>query len=229
LRLYVDSADVKQIAHLVEYFPIAGVTTNPSILVKEKRPYLAVLKDIREIIGENRELFVQTLGETADEMAEEARFIISKLPGKTIVKIPVTEEAIKAMKMLAQEKIPVLGTAIYTPFQAVMAAKAGAKYVAPYVNRMDNLNGNGVKVVSEIAKLFSIYHLKTEILAASFKNIQQAMDVCLAGAEALTLSPDFIGKLVSYPATVNDIKDFKAQWTAQFGSAHSVLGNYGEV
>jgi len=229
LRLYIDSADVKQIAHLVEYFPIAGVTTNPSIIVREKRPYLELLKEIREIIGEERELFVQALGESSEEIVQEARFIQEQLPGVTIVKIPVTEEAIKAVKVLTKEQIPVLGTAIYTPLQALIAAEAGAKYVAPYVNRIDNLSGNGVKVVEDIAKLFSIYNLKTEILAASFKNIQQVLDVCLAGAQTVTLPPDLIAKMVSYPATANDIEDFKTKWAGQFGADQAVLGNYAKV
>lgn len=225
MRLYIDSADVKQIARLHEYFPIAGVTTNPSILVKENRPYLEVLREIREIIGEEKELFVQAIGDTADEIVEEAKFINSELPGNVIVKIPVTDEGLKAIKLLTSENIPTLATTIYTAFQALMAAMAGAKYVAPYVNRIDNLTGNGVNVVAEIAKLYDTYQLETEILAASFKNVQQVHDVCLVGAHTVTVSPDLIEKFIAFPATSTDVIDFKNQWQKAFGSDKTNLVN----
>lgn len=171
MKLYIDSADVKQISRINEFYPIAGVTTNPSIIVKEKRPYIELLQEIREIIGAEKELFVQVMGESAEEMVEEAKFIIHQVSGKVVVKIPVTEEGLKSIKLLAADNIPTLATKIYTSFQALLAAMAGAKYVAPYVNRIDNLTGSGVNVVSEIAKLFTAYRLPTEILAASFKNV----------------------------------------------------------
>jgi fructose-6-phosphate aldolase 2 len=217
VRLYIDSANVEQIRRLNEYFPITGVTTNPSILVKENRPFLERLKEIREVIGEEKELFVQLLGETAEEMVDEARFITREVPGKIIVKIPVTEEGLKAIKMLAIENIPTLATTIYTPFQALMAAMAGAKYVAPYVNRIDNLTGNGVKVVAEIAKLFTTYQLPAEIVAASFKNVQQVHDVCLAGAQSVTAGPDLIEKFITFPATATDVSVFKKEWQKAYG------------
>ncbi|MBT2690971.1 fructose-6-phosphate aldolase [Bacillus sp. ISL-47] len=218
MRLYIDSANVEQICHLNEYYPIAGVTTNPSILVKENRPFLEVLKEIREVIGEEKELFVQLIGETAEEMIEEANFLMRELTGKVAVKIPVTEEGLKAIKILSAANIPVLATTIYTSFQALMAALAGAKYVAPYVNRIDNLTGNGVKVVSEIAQFFESYKLSTEILAASFKNVQQIHDVCLAGAETVTVSPDLIEKFIAFPATASDVTVFKTEWQKAYGT-----------
>jgi fructose-6-phosphate aldolase 2 len=217
MRLYIDSANIEQIRHVFEYFPIAGVTTNPSILVKENRPFLEVFKEIREVIGDEKELFVQVIGETAEEMVEEARFINRELSGTVIVKIPVTEEGLKAIKWLSMEKIPTLATTIYTPFQALMAAMAGAKYVAPYVNRIDNLAGNGVKVVAEMSQLLSTYQLPTEIVAASFKNVQQVHDVCLAGAQAVTVGPDLIEKFIAFPATSADVRVFKQEWKKAYG------------
>lgn len=217
MKLYIDSADIQKIAYLNEYYPVAGVTTNPSIIVKEKRPFLELLKEIRETIGEEKELFVQVIGDTAEEMVEEARFIQSELTGKVVMKIPVTEEGIKAIKLLTLEGIPTLATTIYTPFQALIAAMAGAKYVAPYVNRIDNLTGNGVKVVKEIRQLFSNYGLATEILAASFKNVQQVHEVCLAGAECVTVGTDLIEKFLSFPSTKQDVAVFKNEWQQLYG------------
>jgi fructose-6-phosphate aldolase 2 len=225
MRLYIDAADVTQITYLNEYFPIAGVTTNPSIIVKENRPYLDLLKEIREVIGEEKEIFVQVIGDTAEEIVEEAQFITRQLSGNVVIKIPVTEEGIKAMKLLAVDNIPILATTIYTAFQALIAAMAGAKYVAPYVNRIDNLTGNGVKVVSEIAKLFITYQLPTEIVAASFKNVQQVHNVCLAGAQSVTVGPELIEKFIAFPATQADVLVFKEQWQKVYGADSTNLIN----
>jgi fructose-6-phosphate aldolase 2 len=225
MRLYIDSANIEKIAYLNEYYPIAGVTTNPSIIVKENRPYLELLKEIRAVIGEEKELFVQAIGVSAEEMVEEAKFIQRQLPGNVVVKIPVTEEGIKAIKLLTADKIPTLATTIYTSFQALIAAMAGAKYVAPYVNRIDNLTGSGVKVVSEISQFFSSYQLPTKIVGASFKNVQQIHDVCLAGAQSVTVGTDLIEKFLSFPATLQDVYAFKKEWQEMFGVEKSNLVN----
>jgi fructose-6-phosphate aldolase 2 len=225
MRLYIDSAKVEKIAHLNEYYPIAGVTTNPTIIVKENRPYLQLLKEIREVIGGEKELFIQAIGDSAEEMAEEAKFIQRQLSGNVVVKIPVTEEGIKAIKLLTSDKIPTLATTIYTSTQALIAAMAGAKYVAPYVNRIDNLTGNGVKVVSEISQFFSSYQLSTEIVAASFKNIQQVHDVCLAGAQSVTVGTDLIEKFLSFPVTLQDVNAFKSEWQKMYGKEKTNLVN----
>ncbi|ETI67051.1 transaldolase family protein [Neobacillus vireti] len=223
MKLFIDSADVKQIAYLNEYYPISGVTTNPSLIVRENRPYLELLKEIREAIGEEKELFVQVIGDKAEEMVEEAKFVRRQVSGELVIKVPVTEEGIKAIKLLTAENIPTLATTIYTSFQALVAAMAGAKYVAPYVNRIDNLTGGGVKVVSEISSLFSSYQLSTEIIAASFKNVQQVHDVCLAGAESVTVGPELIEKFIAFPATPQDVTVFKEEWQGQYGKDQANL------
>ncbi|WP_160724890.1 transaldolase family protein [Bacillus sp. USDA818B3_A] len=225
MKLYIDSANVKKIEYINEYYPIAGVTTNPSIIVKENRPYLDLLKEIRAVIGDEKELFVQAIGGSAEEIVEEAKFIQRQITGNVVVKIPVTEEGIKAIKLLAPEKIPTLATTIYTSFQALIAGMAGAKYVAPYVNRIDNLTGNGVKVVSEISQFFSSYLMTTEIIAASFKNVQQVHDVCLAGAQSVTVGTDLIEKFLAFPATLQDVSAFKNEWQNMYGVEKSNLVN----
>jgi fructose-6-phosphate aldolase 2 len=223
MKLYIDSADIEEIQRLNDYFPITGVTTNPTILVNSKKSYMKVLEEIRNVIGDNKELFVQAIGETAEEIIEESRFITEQLSGKVIVKIPATEEGIKAVKLLSKENIPTLVTTVYTAFQALIAAMAGAKYVAPYVNRIDNLAGDGVNVVTEITKLFNEYKLDCEILAASFKNLQQVYEVCLAGAGSVTVSPDIIEKMIAFPATSKDVNVFKEQWLSAYGKECTTL------
>ncbi|WP_312095517.1 transaldolase family protein [Niallia sp.] len=218
MRLYIDSANLDQIERMNEYYPIAGVTTNPSILVKEKNHYIQALQDIRKIIGEEKELFIQVIADNASEIVKEAEYFQTMIPGKTIIKIPVTEEGIKAIKTLTAKNVPTLATTIYTPFQALIAAKAGAKYVAPYVNRIDDLSGDGIRVVSEIATLFTIHKMSTELLAASFKNVQQVYEACLSGAHTITVAPEIIEKLIDFPATARDVKVFQSQWKETYGN-----------
>lgn len=223
MKLYIDSADVEKIARIQDYYPVAGVTTNPAILVAEGRPYLETLKEIRSIIGMEKEIFVQVLGNRAEEMLEEGKYILDTIPGNVLMKVPVTEEGLKAIRMLSSEGIPVLATTIYTGMQALLAAMAGAKYVAPYVNRINNLPGNGRQVISEIVALFDRFDMGCEVLAASFKNVQQVYDAALAGAHAVTVDPDIIEKFVSFPSTKKDVSDFQQKWQAAFGPDHTNL------
>lgn len=217
MRLYVDSAETKKIAKLNEYYPIAGVTTNPSILVSSKRPYLEVLQEIRSIIGDEKELFVQALGDTAEEIVEEGKYITKAISGKVVLKVSATEEGIKAIKLLSKENIPILATTVYTALQALLVALAGAKYVAPYVNRIDNLSGNGVRVVKEIIQLYQNYGLTCEVIGASFKNVQQVYEVALVGAKTVTVAPDIIEKFIASPSTKMDVETFKKQWQELYG------------
>lgn len=157
-------------------------------------------------------LHVQVLSSTATEMVEEAINNREQLGGNYYTKIPVTREGIKAIKELKLKGIKVLATTIYTPMQAIAAAKAGANYVAPYVNRIENLSGNGIKVVEEIRTMFDQYNLSCKILAASFKNVRQVQGVCLAGAHAITASGDIIESFLSHPSTQGDVEGFQEDW-----------------
>ncbi len=217
MQLVIDSANIEKINKLIEFFPIDGVTTNPSIIVNEKKPYLPLLKEIRTVIGNKKELFVQVISKNATDMVEEAKYICETLSGNIIIKVPVTKEGIKTIKLLKQEGIRTLATTVYTPMNAYLAAKAGAEYVAPYVNRIDNLTGNGVKVVSEITELYSRHHLSCKVLAASFKNVQQIHNVCLAGAHGITAAPELIEALIAHPSIEENVDKFRKDWLDQYG------------
>ncbi len=194
MKLLIDDANVLKIKELYEYYPIDGVTTNPSILAKSgKKPY-DVLKEIRSAIGDDQDLHVQVVSTEASKIIEEAKYIIEVLGENTYPKIPVNKEGIKAIKSLSEEGIKITATAIYTPMQAFLAAKSGASYVAPYVNRIDNLGYNGVETVKKIYDILVDYD--TEILAASFKNSNQVLELLDYGIEASTCAPDVIEKLV---------------------------------
>lgn len=217
MELLIDSANVERIREINELFPIDGVTTNPTIIVKERKPFLPIIKQIRSIIGEEKMLYVQTLEEKADDIVKEALYLNEVVSGNFYVKIPATEQGIKAIQLLKQQGVRTLATTIYTPMQAFIAAKAGADYVAPYVNRIDNLTGNGGQAVGEIVRIFERYELPCKVLAASFKNTKQVYQACLEGAHGVTASPDMIKALLAHPATDLNVKQFTEDWEGFYG------------
>ena len=150
MKLIIDDAHFDLIKKIYEYYPVDGVTTNPSILAKSGRQPFEVLKEIRSFIGEEAELHVQVVAKDADGMVDDAHRIVKELGANTYVKVPSIPEGFKAMKALAKENINITATAIYTPMQAYLAAKCGASYAAPYVNRIDNMGFKGIQVAKQI-------------------------------------------------------------------------------
>ena len=218
MKLFIDSANVNKIQLLSDYYSIDGVTTNPSIIVKEGKPYLPLLKDIQSSIGTEKELFVQAIADMAENIVEEAKYIQDSLQGNIVIKIPVTSEGLKAIKLLSRMGIRTLATTVYTPMNAYLAAKAGASYVAPYVNRIDNLSVNGIQVVKDIVEIFAKSNFNCEVLAASFKNTQQVLEVCLAGAQGVTASPDIIEAFLKVPSIKENVETFSKEWYGLYGS-----------
>lgn len=209
MKLLVDSADLEEIKRIYDLYPIDGVTTNPSILLKaNQKPYL-LLKKIREFIGKKSELHVQVISLKAEKMINEAKTITEKLGSNTYVKIPTIPEGIKAIKYLSKSGYNVTATAVYNPMQAYLAAKAGAKYVAPYVNRIDNLGYDGIEVVKKIQKIIDLGNYETEILSASFKNSQQIQALSVYGIQAATVAPDTIDSLVNGKHIIDAVEKFK--------------------
>lgn len=200
MKLIIDDANIEKIKKIYEYYPIDGVTTNPTILAKSGREPYKVLKEIREFIGAEAQLHVQVVAKTAEGMIEDANRIVSELGQNTYVKIPAVPEGFKAMKGLKREGVLLTATAIYTPMQALLAAKCGADYAAPYVNRIDNMGYNGIQVAKKIHSIFKINGFQTEVLAASFKNSQQVLELCEFGIGAITASTDVIDGLVKNAA-----------------------------
>ncbi len=192
MELLLDDANVEAVKKLNAFYPLDGVTTNPSILAKSGRAPFAVLKEIRSIIGPEAQLHVQAVAKSADGMAADAHRITKELPGNTFVKIPAVPEGFKAMQQLKAEGIRTTATAIYTPMQGFLAAKCGASYAAPYINRIDNMGYDGVAVARTIQDIFQKNGLETKLLAASFKNSQQVLELCKYGVGAATVAPDIL-------------------------------------
>ncbi|GKU27489.1 transaldolase [Clostridium folliculivorans] len=223
MKFIIDFANLDQIKEMYEYYPLEGVTTNPSILAKEgKNPY-EVLKAIREFIGAEAELHVQVVSLEAEGMIEEAHRIQKELGKNTYVKIPVSREGLKAIKALSAEGANITATAIYTQMQAYLAGKAGAHYAAPYVNRIDNLGADGVKVAKDIHDIFKKNGLKTEVLAASFKNSQQVLDLARYGVGAATVAPDVIEGLVKLDSVTAAVAAFTKDFEGLCGEGKTML------
>ena len=216
--LYIlDTADLEDIRHCNEYYPLAGVTTNPSIIAKEKTEFWTLIKHIREIIGTEKMLHVQATEERAEDIVEEAKLLREKIGGDFYLKIPICEEGLKATMMLKKLGIKVTMTAIITPAQALMAARAGADFVAPYVNRLDNILSDGTRVVTEIVEEFKLHGIQAQVLAASFKNAEQVHKCALAGCHSATVTAEIMKTLISHPMTDAAIKGFKEDWNAVYG------------
>lgn len=208
MKLLIDDAHMEVIRRLYEFYPIDGVTTNPSILAKSGRPPYEALKEIRAFIGKDADLHVQVLAMDAEGMVKDAHRIVAELGDATLVKIPCIPEGFKAMKALAKEGIRTTGTAIYTAMQAYLAAKSGAEYTAPYINRIDNMGFNGIQVTKEIQDIFVNHGFRTSMLAASFKNSQQVLELCRYGIGAATVAPDVIESFVKNQAITAAVDDF---------------------
>ena len=219
MKLYLDTANLDAIRETVAYYPIVGVTTNPTILSREGGDPVATLKAIRAIIGEDRQLHVQLTETVPERMIEEAKAIVALLGKNTYIKVPVGEVGLKVTAALAALGIGVTETAIFTAGQALLAARAGASYVAPYVNRLDNILADGVGVVSDIAQIFAVHGIDTEVLAASFKSSEQVIRVALAGGHTATLPPDVLKNLLGHPLTTAAVDNFAADWSRTFGGA----------
>ena len=173
----LDTADLAAIKHCNEFYPLAGVTTNPSIIAKANTDFFKLVKEIRAIIGEDKMLHVQATAKTAEGIIEEAKLLKKELAGEFYIKIPISEEGLKATMELKKLGIGVTMTAIFTPTQALMAAVAGASFVAPYVNRLDNIIGDGTSVVAEIVNQFELSVLTARCLRQALKMPSRCISV----------------------------------------------------
>lgn len=223
MTFLIDDADIERIKALYNYYPIDGVTTNPSILAKYgKNPYEALFA-IREFIGNKAALHVQVVSTTAEKMVEEGRKIERMLGNNTFIKIPTVPEGLKAMQILRGEGYHVTATAIYTPMQAYLAAKAGAEYAAPYVNRIDNLGGDGVTTTKRMHDIYVNSNAQTKILAAGFKNSQQVQELCEYGIDCLTIASDVIENLIKNANVTTAVNDFVADFESLCGKGKTMF------
>lgn len=224
MELMFDTANLEDIRHYIGVFSIVGITSNPSILKKEgKLELIDHFKEIQDIIGNNRSLHIQVTTDKSEKMIGEAYRIVEKLGKDVYIKIPVNEEGLKAIKQLKNEDFNITATAIYTMAQGDYAIMAGADYIAPYFNRMENTNIDPDRVISHFAKVIQSGNYQTKILAASFKNIGQVMRAFESGAHCATVDPALLSNSLKMPSIESAVVDFKKDWEEVYGKEKTFL------
>lgn len=216
MELILDTANLEDIKDLYTHLSIDGVTTNPSIVSKEGKDFEILIKEIDEIIGQGTPIHAQVVSTEFEDIIEEALFI-SSIRKNMYVKIPVTKDGLRAIKELKKQGIKITATAIFTAHQGFLAAKAGADYVAPYVNRLDNISADGISVVSDLVRILDTYNMKTKVLAASFKNCQQVLELMKSGVHSVTVPADICSAMMNHPLTNWSVDKFTEDWYGAFG------------
>ncbi len=217
MEFMLDTADVQAIADLSAMLDVAGVTTNPTIVTSTGRDFVEVRDAILDVLAPEQKFFCQVVSHDEAGIVAEAREIASWRSGENVyAKIPVTPEGLRAIKAVKAEGIGVLATAIYSSAQGFLAAKNGADYLAPYVNRMDNL-GDGVGQVLELQAMLEADGSETKIVAASFKNVRQVTDLIAGGIAAVTVPPDVVRAMVAHPGTAPAVAAFEDAWERAYG------------
>lgn len=209
MKYFADTGNLKEIEHLYSYFPMCGVTTNPSIIAGTGMTLSKAIDGILKIIGDDA-IHIQVSADKAEDMIVEAKKYKEyfNIGDNYYTKIPVTEQGIKAIQLAKDAGMKVTATAIFTQQQALVAAMAGADFVAPYVSRLDNISSHGIEVVSSIVKCFNATNQSAEVLAASFKTVDQVYRVSECGAHSATISYDILETLRKHPMTDISMEQF---------------------
>ena len=216
MKFFIDTANVEDIRKANDMGVICGVTTNPSLIAKEGRVFEEVIAEIASIVDGPISGEVKATTTDAEGMIKEGREI-AKIHPNMVVKIPMTVEGLKAVKVLAAEGIKPNVTLIFTANQALLAARAGAAYVSPFLGRLDDISVRGVGLISEIAEIFAVAGVDTEIIAASVRNTIHVTDCALAGADIATVPYKVIEQMTHHPLTDAGIKKFQEDYRAVFG------------
>lgn len=216
MKFFLDTANVEDIRKAAAMGVICGVTTNPSLIAREGRDFKEVLQEISRIVDGPISGEVKATTADAEGMIAEAREI-AELHPNMVVKIPMTVEGLKAVTVLSKEKIKTNVTLIFSANQALLAARAGASYVSPFLGRLDDISTDGVELVRTIAEIFAIYDLPTEIIAASVRHPMHVTQCALAGADIATVPYAVIEAMTKHPLTDAGIEKFKQDYWKAFG------------
>ena len=216
MKFFLDTANVEDIKNANDMGVICGVTTNPSLIAKEGRDFNEVIAEIASIVDGPISGEVKATTTDAEGMIAEGREI-AKIHKNMVVKIPMTAEGLKATKVLSAEGIKVNVTLIFTAAQALLAARAGAAYVSPFLGRLDDISTPGVELIETIAEIFEVQGIETEIIAASIRNPIHVIDCARAGADIATVPFGVIMQMTKHPLTDQGIEKFQADYKAVFG------------
>ncbi len=216
MKFFIDTANTEEIKKANEMGVICGVTTNPSLIAKSGRDFNEVIKEITSIVDGSISGEVKASTEDAEGMIVEGREIAAIHPNM-VVKIPMTVEGLKAVKVLSSEGIKTNVTLIFSATQALLAARAGATYVSPFLGRLDDISTYGIDLIEQIVNIFNVSGIDTEIIAASVRNPIHVIDCALAGAHIATVPYDVIVQMTKHPLTDIGIEKFKADYKKVFG------------
>ena len=214
MRFFIDTANIEEIKEANELGVICGVTTNPSLIAKEGRDFIEVVKEISTIV--DGPISAEVISLDHKGMVEEADKL-SKIHKNIVIKLPMTLEGLKATKILSQKGIKTNVTLIFSATQALLAARAGATYVSPFLGRLDDISTPGMDLIRTIAEIFAVHGIETEIIAASVRNPIHVIDAALAGADIATVPTKVVNQMLKHPLTDQGIEKFKKDWEATFG------------
>lgn len=215
MEFMLDTLNINEIKKWARVLPLSGVTSNPTIAKKEGEiDFFKRIHEVREIIGEAPSIHVQVVAKDYDGILKDAAKIRQECGGNVFIKVPVTPEGLAAIKTLKSEGYKITATAIYTVFQGLLAIEAGADYLAPYYNRMENLNIDSAQVIAQLAEAIEKNHSSSKILAASFKNVGQVNRAFKEGAQAITAGADVFEAAFGMPSIGKAVDDFANDWAA---------------
>lgn len=209
MKLFIDTANVDEIKEVNDWGVLSGVTTNPSLVAKEGRDFKEVVKEIAEIV--DGPVSAEVVSLDVDGMLKEARELV-KIHENVIIKVPMTKEGLKAVKILSSEGIKINVTLVFSANQGLLAARAGASYVSPFVGRLDDISNEGMYIVQDIAEIFEIHNIDCEIIAASIRTPMHALEAAKAGAHISTIPYKVFNQMLNHPLTDIGIENFLKDW-----------------
>ena len=209
MKFFVDTADVGEIRELNDIGLLDGVTTNPSLILKSGRDILEVTKEITEIVS--GPVSAEVVALKADDMIAEGRKL-AKIADNIAVKVPLTWDGLKACNVLTNEGHMVNVTLCFSANQALLAAKAGASFISPFIGRLDDINLDGMQLIADIRQIYDNYDFETEILAASIRTVNHAFEAARIGSDVMTAPPDVIKKMAQHPLTDKGLEAFLSDW-----------------
>jgi len=214
MKIFVDTADLDEIRELASWGIIDGATTNPTLVAKSGRSFKEVISEIFDIV--DGPISLEVVSEAAEDMVKEAKDIVSTIPVKhsknITIKIPMTPEGLKAVKLLGKEGIKTNVTLVFSANQALLAAKAGATFVSPFIGRLDDIGQEGMEVIEEIMDIFTNYDIKTQVIVASIRHPIHVIQAARLGAHIATIPPGIIRKMVKHSLTDVGIERFLDDW-----------------